>query len=185
MARASAGNRHQLAVYRGGSHDRDHFRWQAQRRRLSASSPCASPLSSIASAKGNSSTISPSSSVTSTVAFKQPLVGAFAAQQFQDHGARHLPGAIGITQLFAFGVGNQLVADPGVEIISGHELELTFGWNSDGDGSHKLFIGLRARPVRFEITIRLALQATAKRLISRHFEPAVVSCPLNLFRIAT
>src|SRR5262249_6446349 len=58
---------------------------------------------------------------------EQPLVGALAAQQFQDHGARHLPGAVRVAQLFAFGVRNQLVADPRVEIISGHGRELTFG----------------------------------------------------------
>src|SRR5437899_2845192 len=50
---------------------------------------------------------------------QQPLVGAFAAQQFQNHGARHLPSAIGIAQLFAFGVGNQLIADPRMKVISG------------------------------------------------------------------
>ena len=79
--------------------------------------------SSSASANGNSSTISPSSSVTSMIAFKQRAVGAFVFEQFEDHGARHFPGAVGIAQLFAFGIGDQLIADPGVEKISRHRLE--------------------------------------------------------------
>jgi len=44
----------------------------------------------------------------------------FGLEQFPDHGAGHFPGAIGIAQLLALGVGNQLVVDPRVEEISGH-----------------------------------------------------------------
>src|SRR5215475_1018750 len=86
---------------------------------------------------------------------QQPLVGAFAAQQFQDHGARHLPGAIGIAQLFAFRVSNQLIADPRVEVISGHEWKQTFGWNSTGGASQGIYwmMGTTPSPVRFDITL--------------------------------
>jgi len=77
--------------------------------------------SRIASVKGNSSTISPASSVTSSTAFNSPASGAFGFEQFPDHGPRDFPGAIGIAQLVAFGVGNQLIADARVEEIPRHE----------------------------------------------------------------
>src|SRR5439155_2926033 len=45
---------------------------------------------------------------------------AFGFQQFPDHRPRNFPCAIGIAQLFAFGIRNQLVADTGVEEIPWH-----------------------------------------------------------------
>src|ERR1700730_16841247 len=45
---------------------------------------------------------------------------AFGLQQLPDHYPCNFPGAIGIAQLFAFGIGDQLVADTGVEEISRH-----------------------------------------------------------------
>src|SRR4029450_12606303 len=45
---------------------------------------------------------------------------AFGFQQLPDHRRRNFPCTIGIAQLFAFGIGNQLVADAGVEEIFRH-----------------------------------------------------------------
>lgn len=46
----------------------------------------------------------------------------FGAQQFQDHGSRGIPCAVCVAQHFAFGVGDQFIADAGVEKISRHNL---------------------------------------------------------------
>jgi hypothetical protein len=47
-------------------------------------------------------------------------VDAFGFQQFPDHGAGDFPRAIRIPQLLAFGVGDQFIADSGIEEISRH-----------------------------------------------------------------
>jgi len=44
----------------------------------------------------------------------------FGPEQFPDHGAGDFPGAIGVAQVLALGIGDQLIADPRVEEISGH-----------------------------------------------------------------
>jgi hypothetical protein len=51
---------------------------------------------------------------------QQRAIGAIGLEQLPDHGARHFPGAIGIDKHFAVGIGNQLIADTGVEVISRH-----------------------------------------------------------------
>src|SRR5579883_838203 len=66
---------------------------------------------------------------------------AFAPQQFQDHRPRDFPGAIGVAQFFAFGILDQLIADPGVEEISGHGNPLGLArQNWKTCGSHNCFI---------------------------------------------
>src|SRR6266404_1656711 len=45
---------------------------------------------------------------------------AFGLQQLPDHCPRNFPCAVGIAQLFALGIGNQLAADTGVEEIPRH-----------------------------------------------------------------
>src|SRR6185312_13918686 len=45
---------------------------------------------------------------------QQRAVGAIGLEQLADHGARHFPGAVGIDEHFAVGIGNQLIADTGV-----------------------------------------------------------------------
>src|ERR1700674_3348243 len=45
---------------------------------------------------------------------------AFGLQQLPDHRPRNFPWGVGIAQLFAFGIGNQLIADTGVEEIPRH-----------------------------------------------------------------
>jgi hypothetical protein len=59
--------------------------------------------------------------------FQKTALGAFGLQQFPDHGARDFPGPIGITQLFAFGIGDQLIADSGIEEIARHGSKSTSG----------------------------------------------------------
>src|ERR1700722_7152437 len=51
---------------------------------------------------------------------QQVRMTALILQYLQDHASGHLPGVIGIAQLRAFGVGDHVVADPGVEEIAGH-----------------------------------------------------------------
>src|SRR5664279_6445072 len=48
----------------------------------------------------------------------------FGLQQFPNHGSRNFPCAIRISQLFAFWIGDQFVADTRVEEISRH------GWKA-------------------------------------------------------
>jgi hypothetical protein len=55
-------------------------------------------------------------------------IGAVGLEQFPDHGARHFPGAIEIDKHFAVGVGIQLVADTGVEVISRLRQKLHSCW---------------------------------------------------------
>ena len=50
----------------------------------------------------------------------QRRLGAFRLQHLQNHLARHFPGTVGIAQILAVGIHNQLVADTGIEEISGH-----------------------------------------------------------------
>jgi hypothetical protein len=45
----------------------------------------------------------------------------FGLQQFMDHCLRNFPCAVGIPQLFAFGIGNQIIADTGVEKVPRHK----------------------------------------------------------------
>jgi hypothetical protein len=52
---------------------------------------------------------------------QQATAGVLGFQQFPDHRARDFPGPVGIAQLFAFGIGDQFVADSGVEKKSRHE----------------------------------------------------------------
>jgi hypothetical protein len=59
----------------------------------------------------------------------------FGLQQFPNHGSRNFPCAIRISQLFAFWIGDQFVADTRVEEISRH------GWKA-------IFVeGPRGKPV--------------------------------------
>src|SRR5258707_446759 len=51
---------------------------------------------------------------------QETALRAFGLQQLPDHGPRDFPCAIGIAQLLAFGIGDQLVSDAGVEEIPRH-----------------------------------------------------------------
>src|SRR5882672_4699176 len=51
---------------------------------------------------------------------KQVRLLVLFLQQLADHGASHPPRVIGVAQLLALRVGNQLVAYSGVEEITGH-----------------------------------------------------------------
>ena len=138
--------------------------------------------SRIASVNGNSSTISPSSSVTSMIAFSSAPLGAFGLQQFPDHGARDFPGAIGIAQLFAFGIGDQLIADPGVEEIARHGSKSTSvraPESGAGDLSQVLYRELRPRST--DPDVAFALQATAEALIRAVFDADARTNSVNYF----
>src|ERR1700730_5940581 len=56
----------------------------------------------------------------------------FGLQQFPNHGPRNFPCAIRISQLFAFWIGDQFVADTGVEEISRHGWKAIFVEGSRG-----------------------------------------------------
>src|SRR5947207_7908433 len=56
---------------------------------------------------------------------QQTTLRALGLQQLPDHGACNFPGAIGVAQLFAFWIGNQLIADTRVEEISRHRSKST------------------------------------------------------------
>src|SRR5215213_1229958 len=77
-------------------------------------------MSRIASANGNSSTISPGIVGHFEDGIQQIALRAFKLEQFPDHGPRNFPGLIGIPQQFAVGIGDHLVAEPCVEKIPGH-----------------------------------------------------------------
>src|SRR5258708_32056619 len=47
-------------------------------------------------------------------------LAAFGFEQLPDRRPRDLPGVIGIAQLFALGVENQLFSDAGIEVIFWH-----------------------------------------------------------------
>jgi hypothetical protein len=65
----------------------------------------------------------------------------FGLQQFPDHGSRNFPCAIRISQLFAFRIGDQFIADTRVEEISRHGWKATFIEGPAAAGcSHRLFI---------------------------------------------
>ena len=74
--------------------------------------------------------------------FPRAAPGAFGLQQLPDHGARDFPGAIGVAQVLAMGIGDQLVTKPGVEIIAWHSLKPTFRLvaTTAADVAHKTFI---------------------------------------------
>src|SRR5665213_2745822 len=63
---------------------------------------------------------------------QKPVLDAFGLQYFPNHRPRDLPGTIGIAQLFAFGVGDQFVPDPGVEKIAWHGLRPTLCLEAPG-----------------------------------------------------
>src|SRR5260221_1943389 len=56
---------------------------------------------------------------------QQSPLNAFGLQKFPDHRARDFPGAVRIAQLLAFGIGDQFIADAGVEEIPRHESKST------------------------------------------------------------
>src|SRR6185437_9081001 len=68
---------------------------------------------------------------------QQGPLGAFGLQQFPDHGPRDFPGAIGVAQIFTFGIGHQFVSDPGVEVIAWHGLRPTFCYRLPGGTQHR------------------------------------------------
>src|SRR4029079_2585964 len=84
-------------------------------------------------------------------------VGAIGLEQLPDHGTRHFPGAVGIPEHFAVGVGNQLIADTGVEIISRHRRKLHSRWGPEIGGPHfphGFLYGTPAAPRNPTIVIR-------------------------------
>ncbi len=51
---------------------------------------------------------------------EKSALGAFDLQQFPDHGPRNFPGAVGVPQFLAFGIGDQFVTDTCVKKITWH-----------------------------------------------------------------
>src|SRR6266481_5955678 len=96
---------------------------------------------------------------------------AFGLQQLPDRGPRNFPCAIGIAQLFAFGIGNQLVADTSVEEVSRHGLipSVEEAPVKEPASSHKLFPEWCLMNSNGN-EHRLKSNATQKRLIRRRFD---------------
>ncbi len=92
--------------------------------RVSASSSSRSGRSRIASVNGNSSTISPSSSVTSMTALSSAPSAPSVLSSSRIIARAISQARSGIAQDFAVGIGDQLVADTGVEEIARHRLKL-------------------------------------------------------------
>ena len=84
---------------------------------------------------------------------QKTTLGVFGLQQFPDHGPRDLPCAIRIPQLFAFRIGDQVVADTGVEKIP---------WQSEKPLSSRARLGSRlfSQVIYLELTV-LAFQSAA------------------------
>ena len=79
---------------------------------------------------------------------EQRLARTFAAQQLQDHGPRDLKGAIGIAQFLSVGIDDQLVADPGIEEISGHD-ESNGAGTAEMEGGESSQVLYSMFPVRY------------------------------------
>ena len=67
---------------------------------------------------------------------EEPSLDVFGLQQLPDHGARDLPGAVGIPQHLAFGIGDQFLADTGVEEVSRHETRTISIWGLTAAACH-------------------------------------------------
>ena len=67
---------------------------------------------------------------------------AFNLEYFPDHGACDFPCAIGVPQDFSVGIDDQLLADPCVEKVTGHDFDSVGqgGRNWKPDEFHKFFI---------------------------------------------
>src|SRR5882724_12116527 len=104
---------------------------------------------------------------------QERAVGTFDLQEFLDHGARHLPGAVGIPEHLAIGIGNQLVADTGVEEIAWHRRKPTQVEASQPAGpyefSHVSLSGTGGAPSH-EKSPFPARRTTANGLIPRCFD---------------
>ena len=88
---------------------------------------------------------------------QKPLIGAFGLQQFADQRSRGFPSPVGIAQVLTFGVGDQLIADTGVEKITRHGPKSTSGWGSNREpaASGQFFIwGSCARPAHIWLDMR-------------------------------
>src|SRR5260221_7549763 len=103
---------------------------------------------------------------------QQRAVGAFGFQQFPDHGARHFPGAVGIPEHFALGIGDQLIGDTGVEEISWHRRQPAPVVASQTESRLNLTSSLSGtvNAPSNQKSVRVAMQTTAKGLIPRCFD---------------
>jgi hypothetical protein len=94
---------------------------------------------------------------------------AFAIQQFPDHGPRNFPGAIGVPQLFAFRIGDQLIADTRVEEVPRHEsIHFGYGLGLGAETAHKFFIRHSSENVEPK-SAHKSMRIVLKLLIPRRF----------------